>query len=57
MNAVRKLRAEHHLDPILRALAEAPLGPPDPPEIAAAIREGQELNRFAPRRTSQHRNS
>lgn len=31
---------------VLQVLARAPMGPADPPEIRAAIREGKELGKF-----------
>jgi hypothetical protein len=34
------------VDPILEALERAPMGPADPPEVRAAMREGKELGRF-----------
>ena len=35
-------------DPLWRAFLEAPLGPPDPPEVVAAIEEGERLGVFIP---------
>lgn len=32
-------------DPVLRALARAPMGPPDPPEVAEAIRRAKREER------------
>ena len=35
-------------DPVLRALARAPMGPADPPEVRAAIELGKALGHFVP---------
>jgi hypothetical protein len=35
-------------DPVLRALARAPVGPADPPEVRAAIELGKALGHFVP---------
>jgi hypothetical protein len=35
-------------DPVLQALARAPLGPADPPEVQEAILEGRDIGRFTP---------
>jgi hypothetical protein len=35
-------------DPVLRALARAPMGPPDPPEVRAAIDLGRAMGTFVP---------
>lgn len=50
MTAARKLQTAPppRRDPVLEALANAPMGPADPPEIRAAIREGKDLGRFLP---------
>jgi hypothetical protein len=50
MTAARKIRPvepeQAQVHPVLQALARAPMGPPDPPEVRAAMREGKELGRF-----------
>ncbi len=55
MTAARKLRVTEpdapQVHPVLEAFARAPMGPPDPPEVRAAIREGKELGGFVPDET------
>lgn len=51
MTAARKLSGVESdaapRDPVLEAFARAPMGPADPPEVRAAIREGKALGDFA----------
>lgn len=47
-SAAKKMSPDLADDPILQALARAPLGPADPPEIQAAIREGEDVGLFTP---------
>jgi hypothetical protein len=37
-------------DPVWQAFLNAPMGPPDPPEVRAAIREAEQLGQFVPGR-------
>jgi hypothetical protein len=47
-SAAKKKAPDPIDDPVLQALVRAPIGPPDPAEVRAAMREGKDLGRFVP---------